>query len=133
MNFLDILNATLPVFLIVGVGYLTRIVGMVNDDSEKSIMRLVVNVLYPCFILSKIPGNESLQQVSVVGASLGAGFLLTVVGLLVARATGWGLRIDKKSGLNTFTVGAAIQNYGFIPIPMIWALFGDSADETLGV
>jgi predicted permease len=34
---------------------------------------------------------------------------------------------------NTFSVATAIQNYGFIPIPLIESLFGDNANETLGV
>ena len=133
MNFLTILGATVSVFLIIAVGYVTRLVGMVNDQSEKSVMRIIVNVLYPCFILSKIPGNEALKEVSIVAVAFGVGFLLTVTGLGVARSVGLGLRIDKEDGLNTFCVATAIQNYGFIPIPLIIAFFGDSADETLGV
>jgi predicted permease len=133
MNFFDILVHTLPVFLMVGVGYLTRYLGVITEEAEKSVMRLVVNVLYPCFILSKIPGNQSLQQVSVVGLALSAGFLLTLSGLIVSRLIGAGLKISKKDGLNTFCVATAIQNYGFIPIPLIAALFPESADQTLGV
>lgn len=133
MNFLDILLHTLPVFLLVAVGYMTRVLGVVTDESENSIMRLAVNVLYPCFILSKVPGNESLQQYSVVGVALATGFLLTLIGLLVSRIVGIGFKISKDDGLNTFSVSAAIQNYGFIPIPLIMALFVESADETLGV
>ena len=133
MNFFTIFGATVSVFLIIGIGSLTRVVGMINDESEKSVMRIIVNVLYPCFILSKIPGNQALEQGATVGIALGAGFLLTVIGLLVARGVGFGLQIKKDDGLNTFCVSTALQNYGFIPIPLIVAIFGDKADETLGV
>ena len=133
MEFFDILVHTLPVFLMVGVGYLTRFLGVITEQAEKSIMRLVVNVLYPCFILSKIPGNESLQQISVVGQALSAGFLLTISGLMVARLMARLLKLDKSAGVNTFAVSSALQNYGFIPIPLIAALFPESADETMGV
>lgn len=133
MNFFDILFAAAPVFLIVGIGYCTRIFNVVNDDSEKSIMKLVVNVLYPCFILSKVPGNEALQQADVVVTAIAVGFGLTVAGLLIAKGIGHGLKLEPSDGINTFCVAAAIQNYGFIPIPLIEALFGESATETLGV
>ncbi|MCP4478654.1 MAG: AEC family transporter [Planctomycetaceae bacterium] len=133
MNFLEILTHTLPVFLMVGVGYLTRQLGVITEEAEKSIVRLVVNVLYPCFILTKIPGNESLQQLSVVFIALTAGFLLTLSGLFLSRLVGVGFKIEKKDGLNTFSVSTALQNYGFIPIPLIAALFPDVADQTLGV
>ena len=133
MNFLEILLHTLPVFLMVGVGYLIRQLGVITDEAEKSIVRLVVNVLYPCFILTKIPGNQSLQQLSIVLTALSAGFLLTLTGLLVSRLVGVGFKIKKEDGLNTFSVSTALQNYGFIPIPLIAALFPDFPDQTLGV
>ena len=133
MNFANILLAAVPVFLTVAVGYGTRIFGAVNDDSEKSIMKLIVNVLYPCFIISQIPGNQALQQVDVVASAIAVGFGITVVALLIAKGIGHGIKIDPVGGINTFCVATAIQNYGFIPIPLIKSLFGDSAKETLGV
>ncbi len=132
-NFLEIVIHTLPVFLMVGVGYLIRQLKVITDESEKSIVRLVVNVLYPCFILTRIPGNQSLQQLSVVFSALTAGFVLTLSGLLVSRMVGGAFKIQKTDGLNTFSVSTALQNYGFIPIPLITALFPDVADQTLGV
>ena len=133
MQFLDILTATIWVFLAVGIGYLTRVVGIINDDSEKSIMRLVLVVLYPCFILSRVPGNTSLQDISMVAMAAGAGFILTCVGLLVSYLMGMALKIDQQEGRSTFCVSTALQNYGFIPIPLIEALFADSATETVGI
>ena len=132
-NFLEIVIHTMPVFLMVGVGYLIRQLNVITDESEKSIVRLVVNVLYPCFILTKIPGNQSLQQLSVVFTALTAGFVLTLTGLLVSRMVGNAFKIKKTDGLNTSSVSTALQNYGFIPIPLITALFPDVADQTLGV
>ena len=81
-NFVEIVIHTLPVFLMVGVGYLIRQLKVITDESEKSIVRLVVNVLYPCFILTKIPGNQSLQQLSVVFTALMAGFHTNFNGLV---------------------------------------------------
>lgn len=131
MSFIIILLAAIPVFLQVAVGYCTRIFGVVNDDSEKSIMKLTVNVLYPCFILSRVPGNEALQQVDVVTAAIAAGFGLTLAALLIAKCVGHAMKLE-ADGINTFSVATAIQNYGFIPIPLIEALFGEKANE-LGV
>ena len=46
---------------------------MITDDSEKGLMRLVITILLPCFILSKVPGNPALQDPSVVALALGFG------------------------------------------------------------
>ena len=96
-------------------------------------MKLVVNVLYPCFIISHVPGNQALQQIDIVTSAIAAGFGLTVVALLISKSLGHAMKIDPIDGINTFCVATAIQNYGFIPIPLIKALFGESANETLGV
>ncbi len=133
MDFLKILTATIPVFLMVGVGFATRRLGIIHDASEKSIMRLVVNVLYPCFILSKVPGNESLDAPSLVLIAIGCGCGLVLTGYLVAWSFGWLAGIRPEDGLSTFSVSSAIQNYGFIPIPLIIALFPETSDPTLGV
>ena len=133
MEFFKILAATLPVFLIVGVGFLTRRLRVVTDEAEKSIMRLVINVLYPCFILSNVPGNESLAEPTLVVLAIAIGFSLTVIALALAYATAQVLKISADDGQNTFCVATAIQNYGFIPIPLIVALFPGSSRETLGV
>ncbi|MFK7769860.1 MAG: AEC family transporter [Mariniblastus sp.] len=133
MQFFDILTATIWVFLAVGIGYLTRVLGIINDESEKSIMRLVLIVLYPCFILSRVPSSQSLQNTSIVTMALIAGFALTCIGFFVSFYFGKVLGIDKGKGRETFCVATALQNYGFIPIPLIEALFGESSKETLGV
>lgn len=133
MTFVQILVAALPVFLIIGIGYSVRAIRMITEEAEKSILRLVVNVLYPCFILSKVPGNESLQDAGLVAIAVFAGFTLTLISMLVAFLLGRLWKIQAKDGLNTFCLSAGLQNYGFLPIPLIIALFPVSSDQTLGV
>lgn len=133
MTFFDILGQTIPVFLIIGIGCLCRVVGLVNESSEKNIMRLALNVLYPCFIISRVCGNQALQQVSVVGSALGAGLALTAIALAVAAGIGRLLKLKSGAERNTFTVSGALQNYGFIPIPLIEGLFPADSNETIGV
>lgn len=129
----QILLATLPVFLIVLTGCGCRYFGLVTETSERSLMRVVLLVLYPCFILSKIPGNESLGNLVNVALALGCGMALTSLGLLVAYLTGVLWRMEPGKTRNTFTLATAIQNYGFIPIPLLMALFPDRAEAALGV
>ena len=133
MTFLTILTAAAPMFLIVALGYATRAFSVVSEESEQSILRLTINVLFPCFILSRVPGNESLQNSSVVFAALGAGIVITIIALLIAKSLAHSLKLTSLDGINTFAIASGIQNYGFIPIPLIEALFPDRAAETVGV
>ena len=129
MNFLPILAEVIPFFLMIGLGCITRVGGILNSDSEKSVLNLVLCVLYPCFVLWKVPSNESLS-VSVVALSIGVGFSLTAIAFLVAWLTGRFAKVSQQNARGTFAVSAGLQNYGFIPIPLVIALFGD---EALGV
>ena len=132
MTFSVILGVTIPVFLIIGVGCLCRVVGLVTESSEKTIMALALNVLYPCFIISEVCGNQTLQQVSVVVTALLTGLTLTAIALAVAAAVGKLLKLKSGPEQNTFTVSGAIQNYGFIPIPLLKGLFPEET-ETVGL
>lgn len=134
MTFENILISTITVFLVVGVGWFCQFIKIINDSSERSLMTLVINVLYPCFILSKILGNETLRQSTVVTAAMGAGLVLIVLAFGVCYCAGHLIGLKPTDGLNTFCVAAALQNYGFIPIPLVERIFpGEQADQILGV
>jgi predicted permease len=134
MTFLGILGETVPVFLIIAVGCLCRATKMFTESSERATLRIVLNVLYPCFILTKVCGNESLKQSSTVSLALLIGLGTTLLAFTVAYLVGRAIKLDSGKVQNTFNLSAAIQNYGFIPIPLIEGIFPRHiADETLGV
>ena len=134
MTFTNILASTVVVFLIIGVGCLARPMKMVTDESEKGLMRLVISVLLPCFILSKVPGNPALQQSSVVALALGVGIATAVLSFIVCYWVGKISGMTQQSGLSTFAVATGLTNYGFIPIPIIESIFpADQGNQILGV
>ena len=134
MTFENILISTITVFLVVGIGWFCQSVKIIDEAAEKSLMTLAINVLYPCFILSKILGNDLLRQSTVVTAAMSVGLVLIMVAFAVCFFAGRMIGLTSDSGLNTFTVGTALQNYGFIPIPLVERIFpSERADQILGV
>jgi len=134
MTFENILISTITVFLVVGLGWFCHRIKVIDDTAEKSLMTLAINVFYPCFILSKILGNDLLRQSTLVTAAMVVGLVLIVVAFAVCFLAGRLIGLKSDDGLNTFTVGAALQNYGFIPIPLVERIFsGEQADQILGV
>ncbi len=132
--FEKIIVSTVSVFLVIGVGYVVRRIKIIDDDTETSLMRLVLNVLYPCFIISKVPGNENLQSPFVVSTTIAIGASLIFTAYLVCWLVGRVLKTNPAGGLNTFVVAVGVQNYGFIPIPLIESLFPEAqASEIIGV
>lgn len=134
MTFLGILGETVPVFIIIAVGCLCRATKIFTESSERATLNVVLNVLYPCFILSKVCGNAALKQTSTVTLALLAGLSLTILSFVVANLVGRALKLPAGKVRNTFNLAAAVQNYGFIPIPLIAGIFpAHIANETLGV
>lgn len=130
---LTIVTTTLSVFLIAGIGFATRRFGIIDDPTEHKIMKLVVWVLVPCFILSKVPGNPSLQHVSTVAGAMGIGAGIIAASFGICWLAGRAIGMTNDDGVKTFSVATGLQNYGFIPIPLIEGIFPESSDQILGV
>lgn len=120
-----ILSATLPVFLIMGIGFFMRRRGWLGEEMEVGVMRLSLNLLIPCLILTLIPGNSALRTFSSAAWPVGLGFVLIVLGFAVAWLASRVSGMRRGEGLRTFVIAAGIQNYGFLPLPILMELYPD--------
>jgi len=126
-----ILGAALPVFLLLGLGMLARRLGILDTGADASLMKLVVNLFYPALFLDFLVGNPAVKEApNLISAPL-VGFATTAGGFLVGYALARALHFQRGHGLRTFAFCGGIYNYGYIPIPLIMALF--ASRETLGV
>lgn len=126
-SYFTIFSATLPVFLVIGIGFFFHRRGWLGEEVEVGVMKLGLNLLFPCFILSLVPGNPALEKVSSAVWAIALGFLLVVsamgIAWLVASVGG----IRRGEGRRTFTIGSGIQNYGFVALPIVLELFPDNS------
>ena len=122
-EFLTVLTAVLPIFCIAGAGALLRQINWLTADADASLLRVTVNVLTPCLIFDSVLGNEAFAQPGNVWLPPLIGFATVALGipfaLLLRGATG--LRDERAR--RTFTFVAATYNYGYVPLPLILALF----------
>ena len=124
----------MTVFLIVGIGCLARQRKMITDQSEKSLMQLVIYILFPCFILSRTSGNPALERSSVVALAFFVGMATVGLSFLICYVAGKWAGFKSHQGLNTFALATALQNYGFIPFPLIESIFPpEQSHRILGV
>jgi predicted permease len=118
-----ILLATLPIYGIALLGAFLRRVRVIVPEMDAGIMKLTIHCLYPCLILDKMLGNAVLRDPAVVGWGIGLGFLLITVGLALAYAVGRLIGLLTGSGLRTFALTSGMQNYGYLAVPILMALF----------
>ena len=130
-SYLQLLTLVLPVFALIAVGVVVRRVHWIEGDAETSLIRLVVNVCYPCFIFQSVAGNTTVQTAGnlVVPPLVGFGvtFLGMQAGLLVARMIG----LHVGTGLRTFALAVGITNYGYLPLPIMEAIWGPESRGVL--
>ena len=127
LSFWTILAATAPVFMIIGLGFLLQRLGKIGEEMEVGVMKLALNLLVPCLILTVIPGNPALAKVTSAFQAVGTGFSLVIFGFGMAALFAWIFRLKKGDGLRTFAISAGIQNYGYLPIPIIAELFSENS------
>lgn len=130
-TYLQLLFLVLPVFALIGVGVAARRVHWIEGEAETSLIRLVVNVCYPCLIFESVAGNTALQSPGnlLLPPLLGFGvtWLGIRAGLLMAHAIG----LHVGTGLRTFALAVGIANYGYLPIPIMEAIWGPESRGVL--
>ena len=123
------------VFLTVAAGAGARAAGWLTPAASDSLLRLSINLLFPCFVLDVLVGNPALADPLDALAPPAVGFATTVLGFavggLVARALGPRIGLRTPAARRTFALIVGMYNYGYTPIPIVEALF--PGEPTLGV
>ena len=131
------LAAILAMFSIVGTGLFFRRTGRLTHDVEQPLLRLTVDLLLPCLIFDRVIKTDAFAinpQNLWLPPLFGFGFV--AIGILIGLCVGWlpvkqtGLKTKKQR--RTFAACVGIFNYGFVPIPLVIALFPND-NSTLGV
>ncbi|RFC48291.1 MAG: hypothetical protein DVB23_000682 [Verrucomicrobia bacterium] len=121
----QIFEAIIPVFLMVLIGAAFHRFGWMAPALETGLMQLNLNLFFPSFILGKVIGDPLLNEFATVGWAIASGYASVAAGLLLSALVARLLLLKPGQGLRTFTVATAIQNYGFMALPVLVALFGE--------
>lgn len=130
MSYWGLLQLVLPVFALIGIGVALRRVEWVTEEADVSLLRLLVNFLYPCMILDSVLGNGALRSAGNLLVPPLVGFAAVAGGTWAAYQVAKAAGMQVGAGRRTFAFSCGIFNYAYIPIPLISALFGRG---TLGV
>lgn len=127
-DFLTVLAAVLPVFCLAATGVILRRVEWLTEEADASLMRVVVNVLTPALIFQVVLGNSALRQAENLLVAPMLGFTEVALGVGLAWLFRHRTGLQTEKGLRTFAAQTGIQNYGYVPLPLILTLFpGDTA------
>ncbi|MBE35485.1 MAG: transporter [Opitutaceae bacterium] len=129
-SYLQLFMLILPVFGVMAIGVFMRKMNALNPVADESLLKLVVNVLYPCIIFENVYANPALREPSNLGWAPIVGFGTMAAGMGICYTVGKLIGFTQGSGLRTFAFTVGIYNYSYITVPVVEELFGS---ETLGV
>ena len=127
MSYWQILLLILPVFALIAIGVAMRRLAWLSAEADASLLKMVVNFLYPCLIFENVLTNDALRVPSNLALAPSLGMLLMVATIVASLYAGRALGLTQGHGLRTFAFAAGINNYGYIPIPLMAALFGPAS------
>jgi hypothetical protein len=121
-----LLKAVLPVFLLMGVGALLRKLRVLTPEGDHTVLALAVSVTYPCLIIGNIVGNTSLRDPANVWLPMLCGAAFMIAGGALSWLAAPLFKLRDGSVRRTFALSCSIQNYGYLPIPILHAIFPDN-------
>jgi len=125
-----VFTAIMPIFMIIAAGFGARRIGWLSEEADRSLMSLVVNLLYPAFIFSYILNNEALRSPANIVLAPLFGFTAIVAGFGLCMLAARFFSIGNQKESRTFAFTTGLPNYGYFPVPIIALLFDR---ETTGV
>lgn len=129
-SYLQLLLLILPVFGVMGIGVAMRRRNWLTVEADQSLIRLVVNVFYPCLVFENVYANPALRDPGNLGWAPAVGFVTMAAGMGICYAAGKALGFTTGTGLRTFAFSVGIYNYSYITVPVMSELFGN---DVLGV
>lgn len=119
---MDAVNAILPLFAVILIGFLAVRSGYVPAESLRPVGEVVLRIALPALIFLSVAGaapGEGLQPAALLAIGLGS---LAAFGCGVAAAI-WGLRMPLRQAAMV-GLGISASNSGFIGYPVVQQLYG---------
>lgn len=121
----------LPVFAMIAIGVGLRRWQWITEAGEDSLFKLVVRVTFPCLIFESIVANPALREPGNLLLAPALGFGLTLLSMVVGWYAARALGLTIGHGLRTFALAVGLTNYGYLPLPLMDAMFGPESRALL--
>lgn len=121
--FFKIFETVLTVALIMGIGYIAVKKGIADSKVSGVIANYLVTIAIPCTIISKLYFLGDLKQ-ALIGITFAS--INQIISLAIGLALAKLFRV-KKGLVGTVACSFAFANSGFVGMPIVYMLFGESA------
>jgi predicted permease len=127
----SILNITLPIFLLIGLGYGLVRIGVATSDQFRGLGRIVINLALPAVIVRALSNSSVAEVFNIQYLAAYAGGSLAVMGL--GLAIGRRLRGRSLTVAAIRSLGMSSSNSAFIGFPVAYQVLGTPAAVALAL
>ena len=125
--FVPTLNQIAYLFLLIFCGYIIIKIGVMPKDSDSILSKLENYLFIPALVLSTFITNFKVEKIKMYGEYFFVGFIVCVIGILVAIIISKIFFKDKK----IYIYGLAFSNFGFMGNAVVLAIFPNLFTEYL--
>ncbi len=117
-----VINAILPIILMIAVGYFLKRIDLLRDDTAKKLNTLVFRIFLPIMLFLNVYKIESFSQIdfTFVWYAIGITVLLFLIGIPVM-----GIIFKENRQRSVMLQGIFRANYALVGIPLAQSLFGE--------
>lgn len=125
--FLNTLGGVAPMFIVLGLGAWFRHRRIMTSEADSTLVNLLMQVLFPCFIFSRLTSGKLEITLATALAAIGIGLALVCLGFLLCYLAARPLAgLRKSDSRRAFALTTGIHNYGYAAIPLADAIYPDS-------
>jgi predicted permease len=129
--FPHLLFNVLCIFLMMLPGFIAVRSGFFSRPTVTELSRILVNFIYPCFIfyaiINSFTFNELVGRWTLPAGSLG----IMITGYLIGLAAVGFIRFRTADEEKSFLFQSLLNNYSFLPLPLVMFLFGEKGAAAL--
>ena len=126
VEFWFVVSQIVAISVPIALGWCLHKLGVLDDQFDAGLSRLVLNVALPCSIVASIDGNANLPGAGTLVGLMAATAVVYIVGLAVAFALTAFTRAPRGEA-PSYRVAIAFGNCGFVGLPVISAILGNEA------
>lgn len=125
--FVPTLNQIAYLFLLIFIGYIIIKIGVITKNSDTVLSRMENYLFIPALVLSTFMSNFNVEKIKFYGEFFLVGFILCLVGIILAIILSKIFFKDKK----IYAYGMAFSNFAFMGNAVALAIFPDLFTEYL--
>lgn len=129
-----LVNQLIQLFLIICLGYLIFKVGILNENVNKHINSLIINVTMPCMIVGSVLSMTDRPDTSIVVSlftvSIGFFIVMPILAFIIVKILLKTMHIQQtRQGAYMFML--IFSNVAFMGIPIVQAAFGEQGSTAV--